>query len=238
VQMTQYGGSGASGSNMDAGQAYNMGSIRQYGGPRRMEVQFPAGTVPLATYDEVERTEAESRVTQFIDRAVMELIRWYDRPVQRCILQVRGDSGWRINTRVRVTENWHNLQAEPAEYYILSRSHNINVQTGSWSTQIESLRDRRTRYLGIGLPPVAPKDMGTAADGILAPTEVDEYWWFDREVGGIEKIEDYDDFVKPWIPEACQVEEEGSGDAAADDATDSSSTPNATDANAGQLVGA
>ena len=232
VQMTQYGGSGASGSNMDAGQAYNMGSIRQYGGPRRMEVQFPAGTVPFATYDEVERTEAESRVTQFIDRAVMELIRWYDRPVQRCIFQVRGDSGWRINARVRVTENWHNLKAEPAEYYILSRSHSINIQAGNWSTQVECLRDRRTRYLGIGLPPVAPKDMGTAADGILAPTEVDEYWWFNRDAGSIEKIEDYDEFVKPWTPADCQAEE---GEAAGDEATPTS-TPNNTDPNPGQLV--
>jgi len=70
--------------------------------------------------------------------------------------------------RVRLTENWHCPDAKPAEYYVVSRSHSINIANGSWDTNLELVRDRRTRYLGIGvgdvpivLDPKSPVPEGT-----------------------------------------------------------------------------
>lgn len=205
VQVTQYGGSGGSQANMDAGQIYNMGSIRQYGGPKRMEIALPFGTAPDFPFQNTERETAENRMRTFMDLVALECIRWYDRPVQRVILSVRGDSGWRIGTRGRIAEDWHNPEAQPAEYYILSRAHNLNLQAGQWTTQLECIRDRRTRYLGIGNQPVEPDQMGTPEDGLIVPTEVDEYWFFDRAQPdlGIVKLDDYSAFVEPYRPAEC-----------------------------------
>ncbi|NER84178.1 MAG: hypothetical protein F6K42_32515 [Leptolyngbya sp. SIO1D8] len=206
AQLAQYGGSGGSQQNMDAGQVYNMGSIRQYGGPQKMEIMIPSGTAPTFPYENSERQAGENRLRTFMDLAALEAIRWYDRPVQRVILQVRGDAGWRINTRARITENWHCPDAEPAEYYLLSRAHNINLSNGQWTTQIECIRDRRTRYLGIGLQPVAPEEMGSPDDGLMLPTEPDEYWFFDRSAKQeIIKLDNYEAFVQPYRPEDCEM---------------------------------
>lgn len=214
-QMTQYGGSGGSQANMDAGQVYNMGSIRQYGGPKKMEILLPSGTAPTFPFQDGDRQEGEKRLRTVMDLISLEAIRWYDRPVQRVILQVRGDSGWRIHTRGRLAEDWHYPEAEQTEYYILSRAHSINLQQGSWTTQLEMLRDRRTRYLGIGNKPVQPEEMGTALDGIVVPIEPDEYWFFDREQPelGIVKLDDYETFVRPYRDPECLLPEESEASA-------------------------
>jgi hypothetical protein len=148
-------------------------------------------------------------------------------------LSVRGDSGWKINTRVEVTEDWHNLEALPGQYLVLSRAHSINIAAGSWSTQLDGVRDRRTRYLGAGLvtdrdtlgqEPVEDeyKEPATAArtSGVVStedeqkefvsPIEADEYWWFERRAAAaITKIGDsdaYNALIEPWLPEDCEPE--------------------------------
>lgn len=172
-QASTFGGAGAQGSNLLAGQCYNMGSIRQYGGPRKMEIQIPANLIPGRLGDLTlppeagQAAEGEQRLNTFMDLVALETIRWYDRPVQRVMLSVRGDAAWRINTRVAVVEDWHCPEAEPGEYYVISRGHSINLQQGSWSTQIEAVRDRRTRYLGAGMAvereEVKPQEIDSAS---------------------------------------------------------------------------
>ena len=132
---------------------YNMGSIRQYGGPTKREINFPVGTGGEADqyYTSATTREGKATINTFTALCALECVRWYDRPVQRCGVNVRGESAWRINTRVRLAENWHCPDAKPAEYYVVSRSHMINIANGSWDTQLELVRDRRTRYLGIGV---------------------------------------------------------------------------------------
>ncbi|MDV3351741.1 hypothetical protein QGP82_23765 [Leptothoe sp. LEGE 181152] len=209
VKLNEYGGAAVGGSTLHAGQVHNMGSIRQYGGPRKMEILYPAsrGTIPLEQVTGL--TDRDVRMRSFMDRCALEVVRWYDRPVQRCILGLRGDAVWRINTKISLKEDWASRDARPGEYYIISRAHNINLKSGQWTTQLECLRDRRTRYLGIGLKPVEPDEMGTAADGLELPTESDEYWWFDVNAQGgsnIVKIEDWQALVGPLRP-VCEVME-------------------------------
>jgi hypothetical protein len=168
-----------------------------------------------------------------MDLVALEVIRWYDRPQQRISLSVRGDSGWKINTRVEVTENWSNPEAKPGQYLILSRAHGINIVAGSWSTQLDGVRDRRTRYLGagdlttnrddLGQEPVEtdakPADTQARAAGVVSteeeladfvsPIEPDEYWWFERRAAAkITKIGDpaaYNTLIAPWLPPDCEV---------------------------------
>ena len=211
VQLNQYGGAAAGGSNLSAGQVYNMGSIRQYGGPRKMEVQYPA-TVGTIALEQQQLGERETRMRSFMDRCSLEIIRWYDRPVQRCMLGVMGTAAWRINTKVSITEDWHGTGAIPGEYLILSRAHSVDLQRGAWTTQLECIRDRRTRYLGIGLEPVEPDEMGTEEDQLEVPTEPDEYYWFDLNAGGIVKVDDWEALVSPLRPDC--PEEETESDAA------------------------
>jgi muramidase (phage lysozyme) len=132
---------------------YNMGSIRQYGGPSKREINFPVGTGGEADqyYTAATNREAKATISTFTSLCALECVRWYDRPVQRCGVTVRGESAWRINTRVKLTENWHCPDAKPAEYYVVSRSHTINISNGAWETSLEMVRDRRNRYLGIGV---------------------------------------------------------------------------------------
>jgi murein DD-endopeptidase MepM/ murein hydrolase activator NlpD len=134
-----------------AGMIYNMGSIRQYGGPTKRELQVPYGSAGDQWYTSALRREAQAQFNTFADLCVLEGIRWFDRPVQRVNVNVRGEAAWRIGTRLSLTENWHSLTAKPGEYYVSSRSHSIDVAQGSWTTQLSLVRDRRNRYLGIGV---------------------------------------------------------------------------------------
>jgi hypothetical protein len=79
-----------------------VGSIRQYGGPKKLEVQIPARH-SQSGYFSAEDEEREKRISTFMDLVALEVIRWYDRPQQRIILSLRGEAGWRINTRISIT---------------------------------------------------------------------------------------------------------------------------------------
>lgn len=207
-------GAGAGDTNMDAGQVYNLGSIQQYGGPRKLELAVPARLTKTDSLEAASQ-ERELRVSRFMDLVALEVIRWYDRPIQRVSLNVRGEPGWRINTVVEITENWHNPEAVPGQYLILSRSHSIDLSSGSWTTQLDCIRDRRTRYLGAGLTqerdrvgnPDAPADPEAAGPvssdeelkEFISPIEPDFYYWYDRKNGAIAKIGDataYAELVK------------------------------------------
>lgn len=227
-------GTGAGDTNMDAGQVYNMGSIRQYGGPKKLEVAIPARLSATTSADA--DAERETRISTVMDLVALEVIRWYDRPVQRVALTVRGDAGWRINCRTMIAETWHNPEAEPGQYLILSRAHSINITSGQWTTQLDAVRDRRNRYLGAGLT-VPPGQVGVAepistADGgwtdaqvnrasgtvssesevkeFVCPIEADEYWAFQRNSAeGIAKIggdEEYQVLIAPYLPADCEPE--------------------------------
>jgi hypothetical protein len=156
---------------------YNMGSIRQYGGPSKREINFPMGADGVEQYYTSDANrKAQASIQSFTSLCALEAIRWYDRPVQRCGVTVRGESAWRINTRVKLTENWHCPDAKPAEYYVISRSHNINITNGSWDTSLEMVRDRRNRYLGIGvgevpivLDPASPTPTGKVTASAKVP---------------------------------------------------------------------
>ena len=206
-------GAGAGDTNMDAGQCYNLGSIQQYGGPRKLELAIPARLT--RSQDVAEDKAREDRISTFMDLVALEVIRWYDRPVQRVNLSVRGEPGWRINTVVELTENWHNREAVPGQYLILSRSHSIDLSAGSWTTQMDCIRDRRTRYLGAGLTqerdrvgnPDAPASPETTTGPVssdeelkefIAPIEPDLYYVYEREGGKIVKIDDYDQYVAKY----------------------------------------
>jgi murein DD-endopeptidase MepM/ murein hydrolase activator NlpD len=134
-----------------AAYVYNQGSIRQYGGPTKKELQFPVGADSDQYYTSAPMRKQKATINSFTALCALECIRWYDRPVQRCGITMRGDAHLRIGTRLSVTENWHNAKAKPGEYYVVSRSHSINTENGSWTTSLELVRDRRQRYLGIGI---------------------------------------------------------------------------------------
>jgi hypothetical protein len=224
VRCTLQGQMGASAGDtaMDAGQCYNMGSIKQYGGPRKMEIAIPARLVNSGNKDiDIER---DGRASTFMDLIALEVIRWYDRPVQRCTLSVRGEPGWRINTCVEVTENWHNPEAVPGQYLILSRSHSIELASGSWTTQLECLRDRRNRYLGAGLtedrdqlggdgevnPERASGPVSTdeELEDFISPIEPDFYYWYNRKGNRMEAIggaEEYNALIQEYLPEECKA---------------------------------
>lgn len=155
---------------------YNQGSIRQYGGPTKKELSFPVGADSDQYYTSEPMRKQKATIMSFTSLCALECIRWYDRPVQRCGITMRGDAYLRIGMRLSVTENWHNLKAKPGEYYVVSRSHSINFENGSWTTNLELVRDRRQRYLGIGVGeiPIAknaePKTPDKATSPIAALT--------------------------------------------------------------------
>lgn len=243
AQMMGQLGEGGSDTLMDAGQVFNLGSIRQYGGPKKLEIQIPARH-SQSGYFSAEDEEREKRISTFMDLVALEVIRWYDRPQQRIILSVRGEPGWRINTRISITENWHNTKAKPGEYLVLSRAHSIDVSSGTWTTQIDAVRDRRTRYLGAGLTvdrgrlgrlgedqPAWATDALAELDRMagvesdpeelkefVSPIEPDEYWWFERDSEKlIVKIGDdtaYNELIAPWLPEECKRGADDENDAA------------------------
>lgn len=134
-----------------AASIYNIGSIRMYGGPSKRELLFPIGTQGEQYFTSEPRRKQQATVTSFLSLTALESIRWYDRPVQRCAITMRGDAFLRIATKIEITEDWHNLKAKGAEYYILGRSHSIDLANGSWTTSLDLVRDRRQRYLGIGV---------------------------------------------------------------------------------------
>lgn len=144
---------------------YNVGSIKQYGGPNKKEIQVPVAIIDKDNwYTAPDRRIEQGENNWILDQMAIEAIRWYDRPVQRVGVTVRGEAAWRIHTRVSLVESWHCPDAKPAEYYVISRTHQIDIQRGSWITSMEMLRDRRQRYLGIGqgedfeFPVAAPVD--------------------------------------------------------------------------------
>jgi hypothetical protein len=169
-----------------------MGSIRQYGGPRKMEIQVAYGTGPQFPYGDQIRAQEGDRLRTFMDLVCLETIRWYDRPLHRVMVSCRGEAAYRINTKVTLKEDWHNLDAKPGEYYIVSRSHEINFAQASWTTQLAMVRDRRERYLGIGVEPekpskeseTEPKDE-TKLDVPIAP---DEYWLWELATNKMSKL--------------------------------------------------
>lgn len=207
---------GTSGGQDETGRAamiYNMGSIRQYSGVSKREIRVPYGTSPDQWYTSAPRREAQANFQTFADLCVLESIRWNDRPVQRSNLTLRGESCWRIHTRLEVTEDWHCANAKPGQYYVVSRSHSIDFQQGSWRTQVSLVRDRRERYLGIGVGEVpiiegnttpqqpgedfkfnrsAPELPGKVAkaqrEKLQVPLVPDEYYWFNRQANAVVPI--------------------------------------------------
>lgn len=160
------GGSGGNNTFSLPAQAFNRGSIQQYGGPREMQLVYPGSPGNnLVTIGQGEN----ARATWLIDACVLEILPWYDRPVQRLNLSVRGESAWRINTRIQMAEDWHCPDAPQAEYHVVSRQHQIDIAAGSWVTTMDVTRDRRTRYLGIG-------DDATPSQGLVD----DDYWFWRR----------------------------------------------------------
>ena len=150
IPTYQANAGGQSGGGMP-GICYNLGSIRQYGGPIKKELQVPFGVGSDQWYTSAPRREAEADFNTFASFAVLEAIRWGDRPVQRCEITAMGEAGWRIGTRIWIQESWYDPDIKPGEYYCVSRSHRIDIDQGSWSTSLSLVRDRRTRYLGIGV---------------------------------------------------------------------------------------
>jgi murein DD-endopeptidase MepM/ murein hydrolase activator NlpD/muramidase (phage lysozyme) len=130
--------------------AWNEGSRVQYGSTK-LELQFPMGLPNAEQWyqsDALRTQQATGNTLSLLSSC--EIIRWLDRPVQAMILTVRGDAFLRIGTRLKIAETWNNLGAKPGEYYVLSRNHSIDMESGSWTTTLDVVRDRRTRYLGIG----------------------------------------------------------------------------------------
>lgn len=151
IVPTMQGQSGGTDATGLAGMCYNVGSIRQYGGPTKREYQVPYGTAADQWYTSAPRREAQATYQTFADLCVLEAIRWFDRPVQRLTVNVRGESAWRIGTRLEITENWHCQEAKPGQYYVTSRGHTIDLVAGNWRSNLSLVRDRRDRYLGIGV---------------------------------------------------------------------------------------
>lgn len=161
VQKTVYAGLGGTNMAELPSEAYNMGSIQQYGGPRIKRIEFPWGTRPDDASQEEQQEEQRSRLNLVADAIAEEFLRWVDRPVQRVAVQVRGEPFWRVHTRVQLKEDWHSPDAKFAEYYVAGRSHQIDFQRSGWVSNLDLIRDRRERYLGLGIkqddvPWVAP----------------------------------------------------------------------------------
>jgi hypothetical protein len=185
VRKNMYAGSGGIGDAGLPGQIYNQGSINQYSGPKVREIFIPTGTGPEQVIDDPKRVKQEATVQTFQDLVALECIRWYDRPVQHVSVQVRGEAAWRIHTRVKITESWHNPKAVPGEYYVVARNHQINFQSAAWVTTMDLVRDRRTRYLGIGDEQAKGKDQKPQVE---VPIAEDEYWFFNSQTAKIEAI--------------------------------------------------
>jgi len=183
-----------------AGFCYNAGSIRQYGGPHKLEIQAPMGIGADQWYTSAPRRQAEATANTFQDLVVLEAIRWFDRPVILASAQVRGESGWRIGTRISITDDWNNA-ATTQQWYVKGRSHSIDIKSARWVTSLDLIGDRRSRHLGIGLDA-----------GLTVPLAPDEYWAFDRnqrkviEIGN-DSIAYAFDTVVPKIGEENPVEE-------------------------------
>jgi len=191
---TQQGLTGGQNQVGNAALIYNIGSIRQHGGPMKRELEFPVGVDAEQYYTSEPRREQEATILSFTSLTALECIRWYDRPSQRLSVTLRGESAWRIHTRLRITENWSNPEAEPGEYYVVSRSHRISIDGGDWTTTVDLVRDRRTRYLGAGAGEVEiiTDDLEAAAEAseelARLPIAPDEYYFFDRLIGQIVPI--------------------------------------------------
>ncbi|MBT9159779.1 MAG: hypothetical protein DDT26_01044 [Dehalococcoidia bacterium] len=142
---------------------YNLGSIKQYGGARRIDFRFPIGLSAQEESNDPLREAYHQDWRSILDLAVKEGLPWYDRPIKRVSCSVPGQSGWRTHTRVAVRENWANPNAEIGEYYVVSRSHQIDFQRGHWATSLSLLSDRRQRNY---LP--------------ATTIDPDDYWWYNR----------------------------------------------------------
>ncbi|MBD2019351.1 M23 family metallopeptidase [Leptolyngbya sp. FACHB-36] len=148
---TQQGMSGGQDPVAQPGLIYNLGSIRQYGGPTKRELLFPVGTGGDQYYTSEPRRKQQATINSFTALCSLESIRWYDRPTQRVGVTARGEAAWRIHTRIKIAEDWHCPDAKPAEYYVIARTHQLDFTRGSWATNLDMVRDRRNRYLGIGV---------------------------------------------------------------------------------------
>ncbi|MGL5059907.1 MAG: peptidoglycan DD-metalloendopeptidase family protein [Microcoleus sp.] len=177
---------------------YNIGSIRQYGGPSKREILFPIGTQGEQYFTSEPRRKQQATVTSFLSLTALESIRWYDRPIQRCAITMRGDAFLRAHTKIEIKEDWHNLKALGTEYYIISRSHNIDLANGSWTTNLEMVRDRRQRYLGIGVGEI-PVIKGDGPD-IAETTKTDPLKDWKRSpifvTGAVGKLQKKPDILK------------------------------------------
>jgi len=160
---------------------YNMGSIRQYGGPNKREFYFPIGIQDIENwYTSAPRRLQQAQNNTFLDYCAIEAIYWYDRPIQRVGVTVRGEAAWRVHTRVNLKEDWHCPDAIPGEYYVVSVTHQLDIESGAWISDLELLRDRRQRYLGIGvgetqqigsvIPPLSPGAQVNALDWRIGDT--------------------------------------------------------------------
>jgi murein DD-endopeptidase MepM/ murein hydrolase activator NlpD/muramidase (phage lysozyme) len=129
---------------------WNTGSRVQYGTTREA-YQYPMGLPgPNQWYTSPDLRTQQATGNTLSLLSACEMIRWFDRPQQALMLTLRGDAFIRIGTRIKIAETWHGAGAKPAEYYILSRSHSIDLENGAWTTSVDVVRDRRTRYLNIG----------------------------------------------------------------------------------------
>jgi Peptidase family M23 len=173
---TQQGHSGGQEQGAAPAFIYNMGSIRQYGGPNKREFYFPVGIQDIDNwYTSEPRRLQQAGTNSFLDLCAIEAISWYDRPIQRVGVTVRGEAAWRIHTRVNLKEDWHCPDAEAAEYYVVSRTHQLDIENGAWISNLELLRDRRKRYLGIGVG--ATQQVGNVTPPIAAGVKVSALDW-------------------------------------------------------------
>ncbi|MBW4516017.1 MAG: M23 family metallopeptidase [Timaviella obliquedivisa GSE-PSE-MK23-08B] len=173
---TQQASSGGQEQAAEAGFIYNMGSIRQYGGPNKREFYFPIGIQDIDNwYTSPPRRAQQAQNNTFLDYCAIEAIYWYDRPIQRVGVTVRGEAAWRIHTRVNLKEDWHCPDAVPGEYYVVSVTHQLDIETGAWSSDLELLRDRRQRYLGIGVG--ATQQIGNLLPPLSAGVQVNSLDW-------------------------------------------------------------
>jgi hypothetical protein len=194
---TQQGHSGGVEQGAVAAFIYNIGSIRQYGGPNKREFYFPIGIQDINNwYTSPPRRQQQAQNNSFLDLCAIESIYWYDRPIQRVGVTVRGEAAWRIHTRVNLKEDWHCPDAEPAEYYVVSRTHQLDIQTGAWITQLELLRDRRERYLGIGVG--ATQQIGSVLPPLSPGTQIEAIDW---RVGDGQRVNTGFNFVFPDDPD-------------------------------------
>jgi Peptidase family M23 len=194
---TQQGNSGGQEQGAVAAFIYNMGSIRQYGGPNKREFYFPIGIQDIDNwYTSPPRRLQQASTNSFIDLCAIESIYWYDRPIQRVGVTVRGEAAWRIHTRVNLKEDWHCPDAEAAEYYVVSRTHQLDIENGAWISNLELLRDRRKRYLGIGVG--ATQQVGNVTPPIAAGVQVSALDW---RAGDGDNVNNGFNFVFPENPD-------------------------------------